>query len=59
MPVILYIKANVVSICLFVFDDKQGRGRAGRPGQTPTHNRSFSVTHEKATVVVSVYVGNA
>jgi len=50
---ILYIKANMVSVC----GDKQGR--AGRSGQTPAHTRSFSVTPGKATVVVSVYVGSA
>jgi hypothetical protein len=54
---IFYIKANMVSVCLSVCGDKQGR--AGRLGQTPAHNRSFSVTPGKATVVVSVYVGSA
>jgi len=37
----------------------QGQGRAGRPGQTPAHSRSFSVTPGKATMVVSVCVGSA
>jgi len=55
---ILYLKANMVSVC----GDKQGKvgvrqGRAGQPRQTPAHNRSFSVTLRKATVVVSVCVG--
>ncbi len=43
----------VVSVC----GDKQGR--AGRPGQTPAHSKSFSVTPGKATGVVSIYVGSA
>jgi hypothetical protein len=42
-------------VCLFVCHDKQCK--AGRPGQTPTHSRSFSVKPGKATVVVSVCVG--
>jgi len=53
-------------VCLSVCGDKQGRGRAragqgraGRPGQTPAHSRSFSVTPGKATVVVSICVGSA
>jgi len=37
----------------------QGRGRAGQPGQTPAHSMSFSVTPGKATVMVSICVGNA
>jgi len=60
--VILYIKANMVFVCLFIYGDKQGRarqGRVGRPGQTPAHNKSFLVTPGKATVVVSVCVGSA
>jgi len=44
-------------VCLSICGDKQGR--AGRPGQTPTHSRSFSVTPGKAIVVVSVCVGSA
>jgi len=32
---ILYIKARVVSVCLSICGDKQGR--AGRPGQTLAH----------------------
>jgi len=39
--------------------NRAGQGRAGRPGQTPAHIRSFSVTPGKATMVVSVYVGSA
>jgi len=39
-------------VSLSVFDDKQGRGRAGRLGQTPAHSRSFSVTPRKVTIVV-------
>ncbi len=52
---ILYIYKQMW--CLFVCGDK--RGRAGWPRQTPAHNRSFSVSSEKATVVVSVCVGSA
>ncbi len=46
-------------VCLFVCGDKQGR--AGRPGQTLAHSRSFSVMPGKATVMVSpsVCVGSA
>ncbi len=49
----------MVFVCLSAVTNRAGQGRAGRPGQTPAHSRSFSVTPGKATVVVFVCVGSA
>ncbi len=58
---ILYKKANMVSVSVFVVTNRarQGQDRAGQPGQTPAHSRSFLVTPGKAIVVVFVCVGSA